>query len=112
MSSPPPRLPRQSSRPSAGGDGYVWLGVVWLVVLAGGFIGLIAIMFPAIINFRFVLGFTGFIGFNVLGHYWLGRWVARRIASTMTPEEEAEQHGRTGRSQPSDSFDARNESAG
>ncbi len=86
--STPPRLPRLPSRPTEGGDSYVWLGVLWLIVLAGGFVGLIAIMLPAILNFRFLIGLAGFIGFNVLGHYWLGRWVARRIAATMTPEEE------------------------
>lgn len=110
--STPPRLPRPSSRPTAGGDSYVWLGVLWLIVLAGGFVGLIAIMLPAILHFKFVIGFGSFIGFNVLGHYFLGTWVARRIAATTTPEEEADSYQRAGRPQPPDSFDAREESGG
>ncbi len=112
MSSPPPRLPRQSSRTPAGGDGYVWLGVAWLVVLASGFVGLVAIMLPAILNFRLVMGFAVFIGLNVLGHYLLGRLVARRIAATMTPEEEAEQNGRAEPHHPPATLDAREESGG
>ena len=108
--STPPRLPRQSSRPSAGDDSYVWLGVLWLVVLAGGFLGLIAIMIPTIVHFKFVMGVSGFIGLNVFGHYVLGRWVARRIAATTTPEEQADHSPQSGWRPPSDSLDAREES--
>ena len=87
--SSPPRLPRQSSRPSASGDGYVWLGVLWLVVLAGGFLALVMTMM-SVINLQVLAGVLGVIGLNVLGHYVLGRWVARRIAATTPPEGEDE----------------------
>ena len=87
--STPPRLPRSSSRPPAGGDGYVWLGVLWLVVLAGGFFALVMTMM-SVINYQVFAGILGVLGLNVFGHYLLGRWVARRIAATTPPEEEDE----------------------
>ena len=101
MSNPPPRLPRQSSRPPAGGEGYVWLGVLWLLVLAGGFFALVMTMM-SVINFQVMAGILGVIALNLVGHYWLGRWVARKIAATTTPEEEADQYQRAGRRQPPD----------
>lgn len=87
--STPPRLPRQSSRPTGGGDGYVWLGVLWLVVLAGGFFALVMTMM-SVINFQVLAGVLAVIGLNVLGHLLLGRWVARRIAATTPPDGEDE----------------------
>lgn len=109
--STPPRLPRQSSRPSAGDDSYVWLGVLWLVVLGGGFFALVMTMM-SVINLQVLAGILGVIGLNVLGHYLLGRWVARRIAATTTPEEQADPSPRAGWRPPTDSFDARDESRG
>ncbi len=90
--STPPRLPRLPSRPTTGGDSYVWLGVLWLIVLAGGFLGLVVTMMSGI-NLQVLAGILGFLGLNVLGHLLLGRWVARRIAATTTRGEEDEQDG-------------------
>ncbi len=87
--STPPRLPRHPSRPNTGGDGYVWLGVLWLVVLAGGFFALIMTMM-SVINFQVLMGILGVIALNLFGHYLLGRWVARRIAATTRPAEDDE----------------------
>lgn len=107
--SSPPRLPRQPSRPPAGGDGYVWLGVLWLIVLAGGFFALVMTMM-SVINVQVFAGLMGVIGLNLFGHYLLGRWVARRIAATTTPEDEEDHDQRAERRQPPNSFDAREES--
>lgn len=87
--STPPRLPRSSSRPTAGGDSYVWLGVLWLIVLAGGFLGLVMTMMSGI-NLQVLAGIVAFFGINILGHLLLGRWVARRIAATTPPEADDE----------------------
>ncbi len=97
--STPPRLPRSPSRPTAGGDSYVWLGVLWLIVLAGGFLGLVVTMMSGI-NLQVLAGILAFLGLNVLGHLLLGRWVARRIAATTPLEEEEEQDGRAGLRRP------------
>lgn len=87
MSTPPsPRLP---SRTAAGSDAFTWLGVIWLLILAGGFFALMGVILP-IINFPVLLGIVGFIGLNVLGHVVLGRWVARRIAATREWDEDRE----------------------
>lgn len=83
----PPRLPRSAARPAAGGDSYVWLGVLWLIVLAGGFLGLVMTMMSGI-NLQVLAGILVFLGLNILGHLLLGRWVARRIASTTPPDGE------------------------
>ena len=87
--STPPRTPRLPSRPAGQGDSYVWLGVLWLLVLAGGFLALIMTMMT-VINFQVMAGILGIIGLNILGHLILGRWVARRVAATTPREGEAE----------------------
>jgi hypothetical protein len=87
--STPPRLPRLPSRPTAGGDSYVWLGVAWLILLAGGFLGLVVTLMSGI-NLQVLAGILAFLGLNVLGHLLLGRWVARRIAATTPPEGDEE----------------------
>ena len=85
----PPRLPRSPSRPTAGGDSYVWLGVLWLIVLASGFLGLVMTMMSGI-NLQVLAGILAFLGLNVLGHLLLGRWVARRISATTPPKNDDE----------------------
>ena len=84
--STPPRTPRLPARAAADGDRYVWLGVLWLVMLAGGFLALVMTILP-IMNLPVLAGIVAFIGLNVCGHFVLGRWVARRIAATTPPPE-------------------------
>ena len=88
MSKPPP-TPRLPSRASANSDAFTWLGVVWLLMLVGGFLALMGLILP-VINFKVLLGILGFLGLNILGHVILGRWVARRIAATRTEADDAE----------------------
>lgn len=85
MSTPTPS-PRLPSRSAAGSDTYTWLGVIWLLLLAGGFLALMGLILP-VINFPVLLGILGFVGLNVLGHLILGRWVARRIAASAADRE-------------------------
>ena len=85
--STPPRTPRLPSRPTAEGDSYTWMGVLWLVIMAGGFFGLVLMIFP--INLPVLLGVMVFVGLMVSVHVVLGRWVARHIAET-TPESEGD----------------------
>lgn len=87
--STPPRTPRLPSRPAGPNDSYVWIGVLWLLVLAGGFMALVMTMMT-VINFQVMAGILGVIGLNILGHLILGRWVARRIATTTPPPGEDE----------------------
>lgn len=83
-SRPAPRLPH---RVPAGDDRFTWIGVAWLAVMAAGFLGLVMLILP--ISFPVLLGITAFIGLNVLGHYVLGRWVAKRISASITEEDTA-----------------------
>ncbi len=85
--STPPRTPRLPSRPNADGDRYVWFGVLWMIMLAGGFLALIMTIIP-VMNFPVLAGIVVFVGLNVLGHLVLGRWVARRIAASTPPPGE------------------------
>ena len=85
--STPPRTPRLPSRPTAEEDSYTWMGVLWLVIMAGGFFGLVLMIFP--INLPVLLGVMVFVGLMVSVHVVLGRWVARHIAET-TPDAEGD----------------------
>ena len=86
MSTPTPRLPTRST---ANSDAFTWLGVIWLLMLAGGFLALMGLILP-VINFKVLLGILGFLGLNILGHVILGRWVAQLIAETRTEADDAE----------------------
>ncbi len=86
MSTPTP-TPRLPSRSAAGSDAYTWLGVIWLLMLAGGFLALMMLMVN-VINLQVLLGLLVFVALNILGHFVLGRWVARRIAATRSEEDE------------------------
>lgn len=88
MSTPPP-TPRLPTRASSSSDAFTWLGVIWLLMLAGGFLALMGLILP-VINFKVLLGILAFLGLNILGHVILGRWVARRIAATRTEADDAE----------------------
>lgn len=71
-----PRLPQRSRRTN--GDSYTWLGVLWLLAMAGGFL----LLFMAILPLLNVLGaILGLLALNGLAYLTLGRWVARRIAA-------------------------------
>ncbi len=72
----PPRLPSRTRKSDA--DSYTWMGVIWLLAAAGGFLMLCMAILP-LLN---VLGaMIGIILLNVLGYVTMGRWVARRIAA-------------------------------
>ncbi len=86
--STPPRTPRLPSRSSTNDDSYTWLGVIWLVMLAGGFLALVMTII-SLFNLQVLGAILGVIGLNVAGYICLGRLVAKRIAET-TPEPESE----------------------
>lgn len=56
-------------------------------MLAGGFLALMMLMVN-VINLQVLLGLLVFVALNILGHFVLGRWVARRIAATRSEEDE------------------------
>ena len=58
-------------------------------MLAGGFLALMMLMVN-VINLQVLLGLMVFVVLNILGHFILGRWVARRIAATRTEADDAE----------------------
>jgi len=81
----PPRTPRLPARPKTDGDSYTWMGLLWLVVMAGGFLALVTVIIP--INLPVLMGIVAFLGLTVAVHLVLGRWVARHIAKTATDDE-------------------------
>ena len=83
--STPPRTPRLPARPTADSDSFTWMGMLWLMVMAGGFLALVTLIIP--INLPVLMGIVVFIGMTVAVHLVLGRWVARYIASTTTDTE-------------------------
>jgi len=76
----PPRLPRFPARP-ASADQYTWLGVMMLGAFAVGFFALLTIVLP-VLNWRVLLGLIAVVTMGVMGHWMMGRWVARVIAQS------------------------------
>jgi len=61
------------------------MGVLWLLVMAGGFLALVTLIIP--INLPVLLGIVVFLGMTISVHLVLGRWVARHIANSTTDAE-------------------------